>query len=289
LALDRAGRPACHAAEKVLAAVARVLRAGDPQLTDELLTRGLLEGAARRFDDLVAPRLLRVPATSFMMGADATGPSNFCAESPRHRVSLSPYRIADTPVTTEQYAVLDLDRRATGREEGRLPVTGVSWHEAALFALWVGARLPTEAEWEFACGAGADTEWCCGTDARLRQYAWYCANSGGRPHPAGELLPNALGLHDLHGGVWEWCRDTYETSFYETAPPVDPVNAPAWGTDVVRAGRDKVTRGGSYQALPEMCRTRYRFHEPPALRAADLGFRLASDAERAIDGHPARD
>jgi formylglycine-generating enzyme required for sulfatase activity/proteasome lid subunit RPN8/RPN11 len=270
LALDAAGRPACTDAAAVLSAVARVSSAGDPELPDALLTRGLLRGSGSRFDDLVAPHLRSIPAVRFSMGSDLADPANFCGETPRHPVALSPYRMAATPVTVEEYAVLDPGRRVAG-PAGRLPVTGVSWAEASLYALWVGARLPTEAQWEYACGVDADTEWCCATEAELRRYAWFCANSGGRLHPVGERLPNRLGLHDLHGNVWEWCRDPYDPASYARGPSVDP------GAQVLAGDHDRVTRGGSYQGLPEMCRTRYRFHEPPALRAADLGFRLVCD------------
>ena len=225
----------------------------------------------------MAPTLVSLPATSFLMGSGPQQPSNFCGEEPRHLVSLSPWSIGAVPVTISTYAVLNPARRPLIEHDGRLPVTGVTWPEAALFSLWMGCRLPTEAEWEASCSGGTDGEWCCGTQEGLVRHAWFCANSEGRPHPVAELEPNGWGLWDMHGNVWEWCQDTHDIGFYAHGTSHDPVNGPAWGSEVPHADRDKVTRGGSYQSLPEMCRTRYRFHEPMGLRTADLGFRLAAD------------
>ena len=89
----------------------------------------------------------------------------------------------------------------------------------------------------------------------------------------GTREPNSFGLFDLHGNVWEWCQDSYDQDYYFCSPVVDPLKI---ASPIV----DKVSRGGGMLALSEMCRTRYRFHEPPAFRAADLGFRLAKSALR---------
>jgi formylglycine-generating enzyme required for sulfatase activity len=154
----------------------------------------------------------------------------------------------------------------------------VTWHEASLFAAWVGCRLPTEAEWEFACGGGSDAEWCCADEAELARHAWYSENAAGELHEVGTREPNRLGVFDCHGSVWEWCADAYDQDFYASSPSVDPAGPPP-DTGVEAEPRvHRVCRGGSVHALAEMCRTRYRLHEPASFWAGDLGFRLAWDS-----------
>ena len=102
------------------------------------------------------------------------------------------------------------------------------------------------------------------------RYAWYSESSGGQVQEAGTREPNPLGLYDLHGNVWEWCEDDYDADFYRRSPVVDPVNRDGRHARTPQAG-DRVIRGGSCNALAEMCRTRYRLHEPPGLWSLDWG------------------
>jgi formylglycine-generating enzyme len=227
---------------------------------------------------LIEPQMRRIEGAVFGMGTEIADQRHFCGESPRHVVELSPYGIAAMPVTNGQFARFDPSRAPVRSEDRHKPVVNVTWHEASLFAAWVGCRLPTEAEWEFACGGGSDAEWCCADEADLARHAWYSENAAGELHEVGTREPNRLGVFDCHGSVWEWCADAYDQDFYASSPSVDPAGPPP-DTGVEAEPRvHRVCRGGSVHALAEMCRTRYRLHEPASFWAGDLGFRLAWDS-----------
>jgi len=229
-------------------------------------------GELERYQDLVAPRMTEVADATFVMGTDAVHRAHFCGETPSHRVRLSPFAISQVPVTNELYAVFD-ESHTYDPAQRLWPAVGVSWEEAVLCGLWFGCRLPSEAEWEYACGTGRHDQWAVAEERELGRLAWYSENSAGVLRDVGTREPNNLGLYDLHGQVWEWCADDYDPSYYAHAPDVDPrcILADGWG---------KICRGGSIHALAEMCRTRYRQYEPADFRAPDLGFRLA----RTTDG-----
>jgi formylglycine-generating enzyme required for sulfatase activity/proteasome lid subunit RPN8/RPN11 len=271
LAPDRVGRPQCKDARAVYRAVQHVLRSENRAAIEELLGNAFFRGSRDRYEQYVAPEMRRLPGGRFLMGTDESRTRHFYGESPAHAVELSPFDMARTQVTNELFGTFDEARLNLSRDDRRKPVTDVSWFEASVFAMWIGCRLPTEAEWEFACGSGSDGEWCCGDDeGLLSRHAWYSENSGDRVHGVGTREANEFGLCDLHGNVWEWCRDSYDQDYYAKSPLVDPVND-------AFPDSDKVCRGGSFNALSEMCRTRFRIHEPSEYRAADLGFRLARD------------
>jgi formylglycine-generating enzyme required for sulfatase activity len=133
-----------------------------------------------------------------------------------------------------------------------------------------GYRLPTEAEWEYACRAGPEGQgrYTFGdADEGLGDHAWFDGNSGGVTHPVGQKRPNRFGLFDMHGNVWEWCQDWYDTDYYKHSPTDDP------------RGRDeassRVIRGGSWDYDPRYCRPAYRYWNAPDDRSSHLSFRLA--------------
>jgi formylglycine-generating enzyme required for sulfatase activity len=140
-------------------------------------------------------------------------------ERPQHEVAIRPFLLGRYPVTNEEYArFLEAhpkspepkywaDRRYN---QARQPVVGVEWKEAKRFCAWAGGRLPTEAEWEYACRAGTTTAFHWGDDeGQAAEFAWYGENSGGATHPEGEKRPNPWGLHDITGNVWEWIADVW--------------------------------------------------------------------------------
>jgi formylglycine-generating enzyme required for sulfatase activity len=158
------------------------------------------------------------------------------------------------------------------------PVVNVTWADAAAFCAWLSRkegrayRLPTEAEWEYACRAGASTRFHWGDDESVRnEYAWTGANSGGGPHPVGKLKPNAWGFHDMLGNVYEYCSDYFVVKPYDPAQAVDP-KGPA-------EGKERVVRSVSWGTNPMHARCAFRGGAGPGHRNMRDGFRVACDAE----------
>ncbi len=220
-------------------------------------------------------------------------------EGPLHRVKISkPFYLSACEVTQGEYEQVmhetpsRFSAKARGRESKkvagidtrRLPVENVSWDEALEFARRLSAlpteaqrsyRLPTEAEWEYACRADTTTRWFSGDDpSSLLPYAWFKANSDRMPHPVGGKLPNAWGLFDMHGNVFEWCADHYGTNYYGQSGLVDPKGPPE--------GPDRVSRGGEWGRHPWGCRSAYRAYVPPVFRASYVGFRIGYGLEPSI-------
>ena len=218
--------------------------------------------------------MLRIAAGEFEMGSTSKG---FGKEDPVHTVRISQdFLLGRYPVTNAQYAEylkasgknvkqpLNWDDRRFNQPEQ--PVVGVSWDDAQRFCEWAGCRLPTEAEWEYACRAGTTTAYSFGDEGELLdQYGWYDKNSGGQTQPVGTKLPNPWGLHDMHGNVWEWCQDWYGE--YGKSPVVDPTG-PATGTG-------RVLRGGSWYYPAVICRSSFRNYLRPFIRYFNFGFRVA--------------
>jgi formylglycine-generating enzyme required for sulfatase activity len=163
------------------------------------------------------------------------------------------------------------------------PVEEVSWDSCQEFLTKLNAlgkergqfRLPTEAEWEYACRAGTKTRFCSGdAEAGLADYAWFDANSGKTTHPVGTKKPNAWGLFDCHGNVWEWCADWWEQGYYRKSPRENPTGPPT--------GAGRALRGGSWDDDAKSSRSAYRDddgHDPDA-RSDYFGFRLVLSSSR---------
>jgi len=153
------------------------------------------------------------------------------------------------------------------------PVVGVSWDDAKKYAAWAGLRLPTEAEWEYACRAGTRMRYYTGAgDNALDKAGWYNKNSGGQLHPIGEKEPNNFGLYDMHGNVWEWVEDDWHDN-YKGAPD----DGSAW-IDKKR-GSNRVIRGGNWDDSAQFCRSAIRICDWPGIRDGDLGFRLSRSVD----------
>ena len=150
----------------------------------------------------------------------------------------------------------------------------MSWTDAAEFCRLMSektrreVRLPTEAEWEYACRAGTTTDWSHGSDsANFGEWAWYNGNAGGQTHPVGQKKPNAWGLCDMHGNVYEWVSDWYDAGYHASSPGKDPTGP--------TAGARRLVRGGGWYDASYPCRSAIRDRQPPTFRHANLGVRAA--------------
>jgi len=218
------------------------------------------------------------------------------AERPQHRVRISqPFYLAAYKVTQAEYQQVIGSNPSYFSAQGggkadlaspdtaRHPVESVSWADAVQFCRKLSAlpqekaagriyRLPTEAEWEYACRAGSTGLYCFGDDrAMLGEYAWFDSNIGRTTRPVGQKKPNRWGLYDMHGNVWEWCADWYSPDYYKASPPSDPPGP--------SSGSDRSIRGGGWISYgAEGCRSAFRLGYSPTFAYKDLGFRVAMDA-----------
>jgi formylglycine-generating enzyme required for sulfatase activity len=265
-------------------------------------------------------KLKRIPAGEFLMGSpEGEGDGD---EHPRHRVEITrPFYLGVTEVTRGQFRrfVDEAGYRTEAERDGKggwgaddagrwkqdpnytwenpgfkqtdeHPVVDVSWNDAVAFCAWLsrkeGAtyRLPTEAEWEYACRAGTTTKYSCGDDpeglaavgniadgtAKAKYPGWTTtAAQDGYIYtaPVGRYEPNAWGLYDMHGNVWEWCSDGYGADYYKSSPVDDPPGS--------EGAANRVFRGGCWDYGPRGARSAFRFRSAPVNRAYGVGFRLA--------------
>jgi sulfatase modifying factor 1 len=200
-----------------------------------------------------------IPAGEFQMGSKAAED-----ETP-HTVHLSAFTIDKFEVTQEQFERV-MNNNPSDFHGKNLPAEQVNWYEARDYCKAVGKRLPTEAEWEKAARGGTGTIYFWG-DAINGDYAWYWDNSKRRTHPVGTRKPNAFGLHDMSGNVWEWVADYYEDTYYQTSPKRNPAGP--------FTSKYRVIRGGSWRDLPDFLRTTRRNYDLPAGRFNHIGFRCA--------------
>jgi len=201
-----------------------------------------------------------VPGGTFTMGSPEAEIGRYAHET-LHPVTVSPFLMARTEVTQAAWKrVFDV---VPSRWKGDdLPVERVSNAQAEQYCRRVGLRLPTESEWEFACRAGTRLPWSFGDDASAADaHAWYQGNAGRRTHPVAQKLPNALGLHDIHGNVWEWCSDWHGA--YPDELQIDPSGP--------ERGADYIIRGGSWWDDPPNVRSavRSKYRKPEQ----NIGFR----------------
>ncbi|MCP4348341.1 MAG: formylglycine-generating enzyme family protein [Desulfobacterales bacterium] len=204
-----------------------------------------------------------IPPGEFMMGE----PEN------QHKVTLTKgFYMQTTQVTQGQWTAVMGSNPSKFEKGSDYPVESVSWHDAQEFVRKLNElektdlyRLPSEAEWEYACRARSNKRYCFGDDeGYASEYGWFCNNSGSKTHPVGQKKHNAWGLYDMHGNVWEWCQDWYGS--YTSSDVTDP-----GGPD---SGSSKVFRGGSWFSFVENCRAGVRDCDPPDRFGHDLGFRI---------------
>jgi len=253
-------------------------------------------------------KLRRIPGGRFYMGSHDSDVYLRNNEHPQHRVIIpSNFFIGVYPVTQKQFQELMQFNPSLASENEDCPADGVTWFSAVEFCNKMseaeslqpyyslkavrrrangsieyanvsvldgdGFRLPTEAEWEYACRAGSITPWCFGDQVLdVGEYAWYYDNSSMESHPVGQRKPNAWGLFDMHGNVMEWCYDWYnELHYQQCAEEEESPTGPAEGTA-------KVLRGGAWQFGAEATRSAYRNNSAPDAVAGVIGFRICRNA-----------
>ena len=207
--------------------------------------------------------MVLIPAGEFEMGSEAA------EDEISHRVYLSSFYIDTFEVTQEQFEQV-MGNNPSDFQGTNLPVEQVTWYEARDYCKAVGKRLPTEAEWEKAACGGTQTAYAWGNTIN-GDYAWYWDNSKRRTHSVGRRKPNAFGLYDMYGNVWEWVADYYSDNYYRISPKEDP---PGPFTSKYR-----VIRGGSWRDLPDFLRATRRNYDLPVGRFNHIGFRCAKSAE----------
>ncbi len=272
----------------------------------------------------IGMRLRLIPAGEFMMGSPEDEKGRGDEEGPQHRVRITkPFYIGITEVTVGQFRAFveatgyksdaerdekggwgwnesigdfEKDSRYTWRNPGfpqtdDHPVVNVSWNDAVAFCKWLSRkegrtyRLPTEAEWEYACRAGTTTAYYHGEDPEglaavgnvadetaKEKFSGWTTISGRDGYiftaPVARFRPNAFGLYDMHGNVWEWCSDWYDYEYYASSPSSDPLGP-------VTGFLSRVYRGGAWDILPGGCRSAYRCASYPEVRSYNRGFRVA--------------
>ncbi len=200
----------------------------------------------------------------FEMGTPDHSKYCFIGERPLHTVFVDDFKISSITITEEMYNLYDPNYEV---KNCRFPATNITWNDANGFCRWLGYYLPTEAEWEYSCRAHSKDNWFC-DELELHNYCWFSTNSKSNLHEVAELKPNAFGLFDMLGNVWEWCSDFYSKSFYFEKNTINPL--------CMEDNCMKVCRGGSYYSFTEMCRSNFRWKEPIDFKAKDLGFRIVN-------------
>lgn len=224
--------------------------------------------------------MVQIPAGQFIMGDESE------IDATPHEVVISSFHMDKNLVTQEQYEKV-MGENPSRWKGATNPVEQMRWSDAARYCnarskseglepcydlqTWGcnfqanGYRLPTEAEWEYACRAGTTTAYFFSNDpSKLANYAWFEKNSGGKPQPVGQKPPNPWGLYDMHGNVWQWCNDFYQVDYYQQSPKEDPTGP--------KAGDTKVVRGGAWKFSAETCRSAYRYNENPGYADVCFGY-----------------
>ena len=238
----------------------------------------------------IGMKLVLVPKGTFMMGSPESDVNRQKNET-QHEVTISKdYYLGLYEVTQAQYERVmgknpsRFHGAIVGNENADLPVENVSWDDAVEFCKKLSDlpeekkvgrvyRLPTEAQWEYACRAGSKTAYSFGESSQsVGDYAWFNENSNEQTHPMGQKKPNAWGLYDMPGNVFEWCSDWY--SEYPKGPVSDPTGP--------KEGSGRVIRGGSWSSGAALCRSAFRIWVVPSLRYGFLGLRVALIPESEI-------
>ena len=233
------------------------------------------EAPPKSFANSIGINLARIEAGQFKMGSARGAPNSSIVERPQHRVAITkPFYMGTHEVTNKQYEAFRPDHkneRLAGAGDHH-PVVNVSWNDAVAFCRWLSEkegkvyRLPTEAEWEFACRAGSATAYAWGDAFDVAKVN----NSDTGPKPVGTYGANAWNLYDMHGNVWEWCSDWYSDKYYEGCPEKNPPGP--------KSGEKRVIRGGSWGLPEKYIRTAFRYRADPDDKTDKFGFRVCIEA-----------
>ena len=241
---------------------------------------GYAQEPGERIRNSIGMEFVRIQPGKFLMGSPEDEPGRYPGERP-HRVNLTkPFYLQTTEVTQEQWQALMGQNPSIHKSCGAsCPVEEVSWEEAQRFIQKLNQkegtdhyRLPTEAEWEYACRAGTSTAFPngpitalqCGVDVNLDAIGWYCGNSQNMIKPVAGKKPNAWGLYDMNGNVQEWCQDWFGR--YPDDEVINPKGP--------KEGSYRVMRGGTWYSPARDVRCASRFGSPPHYRFRHIGFRL---------------
>ena len=244
--------------------------------------------------------MIAIPGGWFEMGSKNGSPD----ESPVHRVRISPFWMDRYEVVQEEFKKYQISDPSHFKNP-KNPLEQINWTDAAIYCnerslaeglepcydeeTWKcnfdanGYRLPTEAEWEYACRAGTSTAYSFGNNVReLKEYGWFTDNSSKKTHPIGQKQPNPWGLYDMHGNVAEWCNDLYAADYYKQSPEQDPKGP--------LKGKERVLRGGAWNSSVEACRSAYRTSDPSiddtCLASDAIGFRCVRSAPNNVSSEP---
>lgn len=267
------------AAEEILERIEKLVP-GDPRLIWMRRAVESMPGPKSQLTldlgDGIELELVLIRPGSYIMGGEAR---DIFASRP-HQVTISkPFYIGKYEVTQRQWEKLMGDNPS--RSQGpRNPVESVSWNESQTFVKKLTEKfastgmtfgLPTSPQWEYACRAGAATRFHFGdNESELHKYAWFGLNSDGRTHPVGEKKPNAWGLYDMHGNVWEMCSDRFDNPDYPAGAPLSP----EFGPQGPPPGVFHVMRGGSLSASIARCQSASRYPCNPSMRPPNCGLRV---------------
>ncbi len=251
----------------------------DPEVVTNPTLRAAIAASGyawRVRDNVTGIEMLLIPQGTFTMGCTASSQYGCdTRENPTHSVTLTQafymgrYEVTQAQWVAKMGSNPSYFQGASYPDAGNRPVEQVSWNTIQGYLSATGMRLPSEAEWEYACRAGTTTAFNNGSsdDATVGTIAWYASNSGSQAHIVGGKAANALGLHDMAGNVWEWVNDWYDGSYYSVSPSTNPLG-PVPGTN-------HVVRGGSWFDNTNYERSSYRYYLTPDVTGYNLGFRVA--------------
>ena len=230
------------------------------------------------FTNTIGMEFVPIAAGAFEMGSPSDEEGRYSNEGPVHHVNMeNAFYMGRYEVTQKQWrAIMGDNDNPSDLKGDDLPVENVSWDDVQEFIKKLNEkestdkyRLPSEAEWEYACRAGTTTRYSFGdSESKLGDYAWYTENSDKKTHPVGQKKPNSWGLYDMHGNVWEWVEDSWHDSYNGA-----PADGSVWGGD----GANRVIRGGSWFHRAFNCRSVNRDYYDPRTRDIDLGFRILKE------------